>query len=109
MQIKKLPPFERWFRKLRDVQAKSRIQARLDRLEETGHLGDVKPIEMPVCEMRFFFGDGYRVYYIQEQESIVLLLIGGDKTSQSDDIEKAKALAAAYLAVQQEQRENDHD
>lgn len=91
------------------MQAKSRIQARLDRLEETGHFGDVKPIEMPVCEMRFFFGDGYRVYYIQEQESIVLLLVSGDKTSQSDDIVKAKALATAYLAVQQRQQENGHD
>ena len=102
MQLKKLPPFERWFRKIRDVQAKSRIQARLDRLKETNHFGDIKLIEMPVCEMRFFFGDGYRIYYIQEQESIVLLLIGGDKTSQSDDIRKAKALAVAYLAAQQE-------
>ncbi|WOE29791.1 MULTISPECIES: type II toxin-antitoxin system RelE/ParE family toxin [Acinetobacter] len=105
MQIKKLPPFDRWFKKLKDLQAKARIQARLDRLEETGHFGDVKTVEHPVCEMRFFFGDGYRVYYLQENESIVLLLIGGDKTSQQDDIKKAVQLAAAYLEL----KERHHD
>ncbi|MDO5541762.1 MAG: type II toxin-antitoxin system RelE/ParE family toxin [Acinetobacter sp.] len=101
MQIKKLPPFDRWFKKLKDLQAKARIQARLDRLEVTGHFGDVKTIEHPVCEMRFFVGDGYRVYYLQENESIVLLLVGGDKTSQQDDIKKAVQLAAAYLELKE--------
>ena len=51
--------------------------------------------------MRFFVGDGYRVYYLQENESIVLLLVGGDKTSQQDDIKKAVQLATAYLELKE--------
>lgn len=58
----------------------------------------LKQLHILSVKCAFFFGDGYRVYYLHEHESIVLLLIGGDKTSQQADIEKAKALAKAYLA-----------
>lgn len=103
--VKTLVPFQRWFKKLADRQAKARIQARLDMIAELGHFGDCKMVENPVCELRFFFGAGYRVYYIYEQEQIIVLLSGGDKASQQDDIEKAVALAKAYLNSQGESNE----
>lgn len=101
ISVKTLPPFNRWFKKLADRQAKARIQARLDMIKEMGHFGDCKMVENPVCELRFFFGAGYRIYYIYEQEQIIVLLSGGDKSSQQDDIVKAVALAKAYLELQQ--------
>lgn len=98
--VKTLAPFQKWFSKLSDRQAKARIQARLDMIAELGHFGDYKMVENPVCELRFFFGAGYHIYYIHEQEQIIILLCGGDKSSQQDDIKKAVALAQAYLNLQ---------
>ena len=62
--------------------------ARLDRVKR-GNFGDVKEIDSPLTEMRFFFGPGYRIYYIIQGNTVVLLLNGGDKDSQKKDIEKA--------------------
>lgn len=85
--------YERWFRKLRDYQARVRIDSRIRELDETGNAGDVEPVGEGVSELRFHFGPGYRVYYQRRGEDIILLLLGGDKSSQSDDIAKAKRLA----------------
>lgn len=84
--------FDDWFDNLKDRQAKTRIQARIDRVEE-GNFGDTEPVGGGVSELRFFFGAGYRVYYCKQGLEIVLLLVGGDKSSQSKDIKLAKQLA----------------
>lgn len=84
--------FDSWFSKLKDQQAKRRIQVRIDRVED-GNFGDTKPVGEGVSELRFFFGSGYRVYYCQQGQQIIILLAGGDKSSQSKDIKLALALA----------------
>lgn len=86
--------FDSWFSRLKDKQTKTRIQARIDRVEE-GNFGDHKSISDGVFELRFFFGSGYRVYYCQHGEQIVILLAGGDKSSQESDIRTAIELVKA--------------
>ena len=84
--------FNRWFEGLRDRRAKARIQARIDRLE-MGHFGDVAPVGEGVSELRIFYGKGYRVYFVQQGSVVVILLSGGDKSTQSSDIKQAKQIA----------------
>jgi len=93
IEIRRTEEFDRWLRKLRDSQAQSRILARIARLS-FGNPGDVKPVGEGVSEMRVPYGPGYRVYYTQRGDQIVILLMGGDKSSQDRDIAKAKELAA---------------
>lgn len=93
MKILQTGEFSTWLRKLKDRNAKDRIVARFDTWQEKGSiLGDVKSVKNGVYEARFPFGPGYRVYYAHKQDTIVLLLIGGDKSSQSKDIKKAQTL-----------------
>jgi len=87
--IKTTDSFDKWLKKLKDRSAKVRILARLDRVA-LGNLGDVKDIDSSISEMRFFFGAGYRIYYTIQENTIVLLLNAGDKSTQEKDIEKAK-------------------
>lgn len=84
--------FDDWFDKLKDQQAKRRIQVRIDRVED-GNFGDTEPVGEGVSELRFFFGPGYRVYYCQQGQRVIILLAGGDKTTQSKDIKLALKLA----------------
>lgn len=84
--------FDLWFEQLRDNQAKARIKARLRRAED-GNFGDVKPVAKGVSEMRIHYGAGYRLYFMQKGFEIVLLLAGGDKSTQANDIQTALALA----------------
>ena len=84
--------FDRWLKRLRDLHAKERILDRIRRLRE-GNPGDVKPIGFGVSEMRIAHGPGYRLYYTRRGESLILLLCGGDKSSQKKDIDRAVALA----------------
>ena len=84
--------FDKWFNKLKDQQAKRRIQARIDRVED-GNFGDSEPIGKGVSELRFFFGSGYRVYYYKQGQRVIILLAGGDKATQSKDIKIALQLA----------------
>lgn len=93
MEIIEHPAFNKWPAALRDRQARARIVARLFQVQG-GNLGDHKSVGSGVWELRFKFGPGYRVYYMQKGSVVVLLLCGGDKNSQPDDILKAKALAA---------------
>ena len=72
--------FMKWFESLKDRRAKARIQARIDRIE-TGHFGDVSSVGEGVHELRIFYGPGYRVYFIQIRDIVVVLLSGGDKNS----------------------------
>ena len=73
-------PFEAWLERLRDARGRARIQVRLDRIEQ-GNLGDCKPVGDGVSELRIDFGPGYRVYLAEDGPVVVLLLMGGDKSS----------------------------
>lgn len=84
--------FERWLRKLKDSIAKAHIDRRIDRLSR-GNAGDVKSIGEGCSEMRIDYGPGYRVYYKDTGKEIIILLCGGDKSTQQSDIAKAKKLA----------------
>lgn len=86
--------FRTWLGGLRDRAARTRILARITRLEVTGNAGDVKAVGDGVSEMRIDCGPGYRVYFVQRGSEIVILLCGGDKSTQSADIERAKAIAS---------------
>ncbi|MCL1468329.1 MULTISPECIES: type II toxin-antitoxin system RelE/ParE family toxin [Argonema] len=88
-------PFAQWLDSLRDPKAKNRIQLRLDRIEE-GNLGDCRSVGEGVFELRIDYGPGYRVYFGQIESIIVLLLCGGDKSTQDRDIRKAKEYWADY-------------
>jgi putative addiction module killer protein len=80
--------FDLWFEELKDTKGRFRIQARIDRAE-LGNFGDCEPIGEGVSEMRIHFGPGYRVYFAQRGSLIVLLLVGGDKSTQAKDIKAA--------------------
>jgi putative addiction module killer protein len=86
--------FVAWLDGLDDVRAKARIAARL-RQAGAGNLGDWKPIEGRVCEMRIDFGPGFRLYFLRRERVIVVMLCGGDKSSQRRDIRRALDIAAA--------------
>ena len=78
---------------LRDRQARAKIYARIDRLED-GNPGNSRSVGAGIVEMKIDFGPGYRVYYVQRGEIVIILLCGGDKSTQSKDIDHAKALAS---------------
>jgi putative addiction module killer protein len=90
--IKRTPQFDAWFDSLRDGLTQRRLIARL-RKASLGNLGDVKPVGGAVCEMREFFGPGWRMYYVQRAGVLIVMLGGGDKASQQTDIATAIALA----------------
>lgn len=91
--IRQTPEFAKWFHTLRDARAFARIDARIRRAAE-GHFGDVKTVGEGVSEMRIDFGPGYRVYCVRRGDEIVILLCGGDKSSQARDIKRAWKIAA---------------
>jgi putative addiction module killer protein len=89
--IKQTETFSKWLLKLKDIQAKVNIIRRIDRLK-SGNFGDHKGVGDSVSELRITIGAGYRVYYTIKNDAIVILLVGGDKSTQSDDIIRAKQL-----------------
>lgn len=95
MRIEKTDVFDKWLRKLRDGRARARIAQRLDRVAETGNLGDHRFVGDGVFEFRIDYGPGYRLYFVRRGIALVILICGGDKDSQVRDIEVAKALARA--------------
>ena len=96
LEILQTDEFAKWMKRLRDTDAKARINLRIRRISLTGNFGDAKPVGDGVYELRVDYGPGYRVYYSRRGSEIVLLLIGGDKSSQQKDIDKAKRLNAEY-------------
>ena len=92
LEIRQTVNYADWFSTLRDRAAKARIDIRIRRLS-LGNPGDVKPVGEGVSELRVNYGPGYRVYFIKRADLYVVLLAGGDKSSQVNDINRAKALA----------------
>ncbi|MDY0012836.1 MAG: type II toxin-antitoxin system RelE/ParE family toxin [Rhodocyclaceae bacterium] len=89
IDIRQSAPFAAWLRKLKDRQGVARINARLRRLADSGHFGDIKPLRDGVSEMRIDTGPGYRLYFMRRGTVLVVLLAGGDKSTQAADIERA--------------------
>ena len=100
------PDVDRWLRKLKDRQARLRILERLDRLSH-GNPGDVKGVGQGVRELRLTYGPGYRVYYTQHGAAVVLLLCGGDKSTQQQDIARAHQLAAGWRSTKDDDGQGD--
>lgn len=92
--IKRMPEFDFWLESLRDRPTRFRLLRRLEKAQR-GLLGDVVPVGEGVFEMREFFGPGWRMYYVQRGEIVIVMLGGGDKGSQKADIAAARALAAS--------------
>lgn len=93
-KIKRTPEFDHWFDSLRDRTTQRRLDMRL-RKATLGNLGDIKPVGDGVVEMREHFGPGWRMYYVQRGDVVIVMLGGGDKATQSADITKAQKLAAS--------------
>jgi putative addiction module killer protein len=92
IEIRSTEQYSKWYRKLRDRQAQSRILIRLRRLS-LGNFGDAAPVGEGVSELRIHYGPGYRVYFVRCGERIIILLGGGEKSTQDKDIAAAKAVA----------------
>lgn len=91
--------FDRWLRKLKDRRAAARVLVRIDRLA-AGNSGDIKPVGEGVSELRIDYGPGYRVYFLREGDRLILLLTGGDKSTQDADIKNAHRIADSWRRTQ---------
>lgn len=95
VEILQTPVYQKWFASIRDRNARAKIDVRLRRIS-LGNLGNVKPVGQGVSEIRIDYGPGYRIYFLQKGEQIIILLAGGDKSSQDNDIQLAHQLAENY-------------
>jgi len=93
VEVRQTERFVRWLAGLRDLRARAKVLARIERLIG-GNPGDVRPVGSGVSELRINYGPGYRVYYLQRGTTLIILLAGGDKSSQVKDIDGALLLAA---------------
>jgi putative addiction module killer protein len=92
LEVRQTETFAAWFRALRDRRARARVQVRIDRLS-LGNPGDVRPVGEGVSELRIAYGAGYRGYFVQRGQTVVILLVGGDKRTQNRNIGVALELA----------------
>lgn len=92
VEIRKTAAFAQWIDELRDIKARARVQIRIERLA-AGNPGDVEPVGEGVSELRINYGPGYRVYFKQQGQELIILLAGGDKATQAKDIKAALRLA----------------
>jgi putative addiction module killer protein len=90
--LEKTTEFDKWLRKLNDLKAKAKILFRLQKLEKNEHFGDCEAVGEGIRELKINYAKGYRVYFKETDGKIIILLIGGDKSSQQRDIEKAKEI-----------------
>ncbi len=90
--IEKTPEFDKWLRILKDLKAKAKILFRIQKLEEDEHFGNCEPVGDGIRELKVNFAKGYRVYFKEKDGKIIVLLIGGDKSTQQTDIKKAKEI-----------------
>jgi putative addiction module killer protein len=90
--IEKTTEFDKWFRKLKDLRAKAKILIRVQKLEQDEHFGECEPVGDGIQELKINYAKGYRVYFKEKDGKIIVLLIGGDKSSQQSDINKAKEI-----------------
>jgi len=88
--IEKTTEFDKWLKKLKDFKSKAKILFRVQKLETDAHFGDCKVVSDGIREMRINFAKGYRVYFKEKDRKIIVLLIGGDKSTQQKGIKKAK-------------------
>lgn len=95
IELKQTETFRKWRLRLRDERARALIASRLDRLAQ-GHAGDAEPVGDGISELRIHYGPGYRVYFQKRGNTIVVLLCGGDKGTQTKDIKTAKRLAETW-------------
>lgn len=95
LELKQTETFRKWRLGLKDRQALGLIASRLDRLA-FGHAGDVEPVGQGISELRIHHGPGYRIYFRKSGNTIIVLLCGGDKSTQAKDIKAAKRLAAEW-------------
>ena len=98
LEIRQTPEYALWFSKLRDGQAKARIDVRIRRMS-LGTLGDAKFFD-GIGELKIDFGPGYRIYFLKRGDVLVILLCGGDKSTQTADVRKAKTLVAKWKEEQ---------
>ncbi len=90
--IEKTAEFDKWIKKLNDLRAKAKILFRLQKLENDEHFGDCEPVGDGIRELKINYSKGYRVYFKEIDGKIIILLVGGDKSTQQKDIEKAKSI-----------------
>ena len=90
--IEKTSEFDKWLRKLKDLRAKAKILIRIQKLEQDEHFGECESVGDGINELKINYAKGYRVYFKEKDGKIIVLLIGGDKSSQQSDIEKAKEI-----------------
>jgi putative addiction module killer protein len=90
--IEKTDEFDKWLRKLKDVRAKAKILFRIQKMENDEHFGDCQPVGNGIRELKINYAKGYRVYFKETEGKIIILLVGGDKSTQQRDIEKAKVI-----------------
>jgi putative addiction module killer protein len=95
IEIRQTTEYEKWFESLKDRTARVRVDIRIRRLS-LGNAGTVEPVGEGVSELKIDYGPGYRVYFVQHGSQYVLLLVGGDKSTQARDIRKAKELARKH-------------
>ena len=91
-KIEKTNDFDKWLRKLKDLRAKAKILFRIQKIENDEHFGDCEPVGEGIRELKINYAKGYRVYFKESDSKIIILLIGGDKSTQQRDIEKAKEI-----------------
>ncbi|MFY9243147.1 MAG: type II toxin-antitoxin system RelE/ParE family toxin [Polaribacter sp.] len=90
--IEKTQEFNKWFKKLKDIKAKAKILFRIQKLENDAHFGDYKFVGDGIKELKINFAKGYRIYLKEKEGKIIILLIGGDESTQQKDIDKAKEI-----------------
>ncbi len=90
--IEKTAEFDKWLRKLKDLRAKAKVLFRIQKVETDEHFGDCEPVGDGIREIKINYAKGYRIYFVEKSGKIILLLSGGDKSTQQKDIRKAKEI-----------------